>query len=440
MSQVSKRRKLVSAVGMTAVAGIVLAGCSGGGGGGEAGDVELTWLQGSGVQTNIDIAQSLVDAFEAENPGITIKVDPSGGAGSEYDNLLKTRLATGEVGDIFWYNSGSQLQGLNPDQTLLDVADEPWVGDLDETFRSVVSGADDAVYGAPTGSAGTGGFLYNIPLYEELGLSVPTTWDEFLSNADAIKASGTPAVEMTFGDTWTAQLLTLSDFYNVYAADPDWAEQYTANEAKFATDPVAIRSFTKLQELVDGEYFNPDFASATLDEGLLAVATGEVGHYPMFTALYSSLLTLAPDNLDDIGFFPVPGDDASQNGATVWYPAAVYAPKNTEHPEEVKKFMAFVASPAGCDAIIEASGVTGPMLVEGCELPEDAPRMVTDMYPYFDEERTAPALEFLSPIKGPALEQLLVEVGSGIRSGEDAAALYDQDVEKQAQQLGLDGW
>jgi len=106
----------------------------------------------------------------------------------------------------------------------------------------------------------------------------------------------------------------------------------------------------------------------------------------------------------------------------------------------VKKFMAFVASPAGCDAVIAASGVTGPMLVDGCELPDDAPRMVTDMNPYFDEGRVAPALEFLSPIKGPALEQLLVEVGSGIRSAEDAAALYDQDVEKQAQQLGLEGW
>ncbi|PWC06475.1 ABC transporter substrate-binding protein [Mycetocola zhujimingii] len=440
MSQVSRSRKSVRAVGLMAAAAIALTGCSGGGGGGEDGTVELTWLQGSGVQTNIDIAQSLVDAFEAENPDIKIKVDSSGGAGSEYDNLLKTRLATGEVGDMFWYNSGSQLQGLNPDQTLLNVADEPWVEDLDETFRSVVSGSDGAVFGAPAGSAGTGGILYNVPVYEELGLEVPTTWDEFVSNSDAIKAAGKTAVQMTFADTWTAQILTLSDFYNVYKSDPEWADKYTANEAKFATDPVAVEGFTKLQELADGGYFNADFASATLDEGLVAVASGEAGHYPMFTALYSTLKTLAPDDLEDIGYFSVPGDDAADNGGTVWYPAAVYAPKDTEHPEAVKKFMAFVASPAGCDAVIEASGVTGPMLVDGCELPEDAPRMVTDMYPYFDEERVAPALEFLSPIKGPALEQLLVEVGSGIRSAEDAAALYDQDVEKQAQQLGLDGW
>jgi raffinose/stachyose/melibiose transport system substrate-binding protein len=43
-------------------------------------------------------------------------------------------------------------------------------------------------------------------------------------------------------------------------------------------------------------------------------------------------------------------------------------------------------------------------------------------------------------VKGPALEQITVEVGSGIRSAADAAALYDKDVEKQAKQLGLPGW
>ena len=44
------------------------------------------------------------------------------------------------------------------------------------------------------------------------------------------------------------------------------------------------------------------------------------------------------------------------------------------------------------------------------------------------------------PIKGPNLEKITVEVGSGITTAEDGAALYDEDVKKQAQQLGLDGW
>ena len=63
------------------------------------------------------------------------------------------------------------------------------------------------------------------------------------------------------------------------------------------------------------------------------------------------------------------------------------------------------------------------------------------MQTYFDQEgATTPALEFLSPIKGPALEQITVEVGSGIRPADDGAALYDEDAKKQAQQLGIEGW
>jgi raffinose/stachyose/melibiose transport system substrate-binding protein len=79
--------------------------------------------------------------------------------------------------------------------------------------------------------------------------------------------------------------------------------------------------------------------------------------------------------------------------------------------------------------------------VDGCSLPDDIPPAVQDMVEYVDTEgATTPALEFLSPIKGPALEQITVEVGSGIRSAEDGAKLYDEDVKKQAQQLGLPGW
>jgi hypothetical protein len=61
--------------------------------------------------------------------------------------------------------------------------------------------------------------------------------------------------------------------------------------------------------------------------------------------------------------------------------------------------------------------------------------------PYFESaDLNAPALEYLSPVKGPALEQITVEVGSGIRDAASAAELYDRDVEKQAKQLGLPNW
>ena len=62
------------------------------------------------------------------------------------------------------------------------------------------------------------------------------------------------------------------------------------------------------------------------------------------------------------------------------------------------------------------------------------------MQAYFDTRQHGPALEFLSPVKGPSLEQITVEVGSGHPPARRRRGPYDQDVEKQAQQLGLAGW
>jgi raffinose/stachyose/melibiose transport system substrate-binding protein len=79
-------------------------------------------------------------------------------------------------------------------------------------------------------------------------------------------------------------------------------------------------------------------------------------------------------------------------------------------------------------------------MVKGCQLPASVPAAIKDLQPYVDEGKVTPALEFLSPVKGPALEQITVEVGSGLRKAQAGAKLYDEDVKKQAQQLGLEGW
>jgi raffinose/stachyose/melibiose transport system substrate-binding protein len=62
------------------------------------------------------------------------------------------------------------------------------------------------------------------------------------------------------------------------------------------------------------------------------------------------------------------------------------------------------------------------------------------MLPYFESGMNAPALEYVSPIKGPSLPQITTEVGGGIKSAKEGAEAYDKDIVKQAQQLGLAGW
>ena len=105
--------------------------------------------------------------------------------------------------------------------------------------------------------------------------------------------------------------------------------------------------------------------------------------------------------------------DAANTGMTLWLPLAVYIPKTTEGAklDAAKKFLAFIASPEGCEVQAKAYAPTGPYMLKGCELPDDVPAAVKDLQPYVDDGNVTPALEFLSPVKGPALEQITVEVG-----------------------------
>jgi raffinose/stachyose/melibiose transport system substrate-binding protein len=439
----STRRPML-ALGASGIAlSLTLAGCaSGGGGGGGEGEGEgasISYLVDNQESTVI-VAEALIEEFESQNPDINVELETRP-QGAEGDNLIKTRLATGEMNSVFAYNSGSLMQALNPDQTLVNLGDEEWVGLLDENFVKSVS-TENGVYGAPMGQSMSGAIIYNKDVYEELGLEVPTTWDEFIANAEAVKEAGDIApIVQTYGDTWTSQLFVLGDFNNVLAEDPEWAEKYTNNQAKYVDEP-ALAGFQRLQEVHEKELLNEDFASAKYPDGVSMVATGEGAHYPILTFAASQLSATNPEAADIVGTFPIPGDDASTNGLTVWMPGGVYIPKSTEGAEldAAKKFVEFVTTPESCEIQSTSVAPQGPFVIEGCELPEDVPAMVSDQQPYFDEGKTNLALEFISPIKGPALEQITVAVGSGITSAEEGAAQYDEDVKKQAQQLGLEGW
>ena len=429
-------RRIPVAVAAGAVAALALAGCTAGGA--DDGPVTLTWFMGAGVPDDIATAEQLAADFNAANPDIEVVVDASGPEGVELDNMVKTQLSTGEMPDLFWYNSGALMQALNPDAQLLNVADEAFLGNLQDSYIQTVSTAN-GTYGAPVGQAMGGGIFYNISVFEEAGVEVPQTWDELLEAVAAIRSIGVDPVIQSYGDTWTSQMIVLADAYNILAEDPDFGSKLTANEVKFADEP-GLSSFQKLQDLADAGAFNADYSTTLLDQALAKLAGGEGAMYPMLTFAQATIQQNYPDVAENIGFFPVPGDSADEFGLTTWMPSSVYSPAYTEHPDEVKRFMAFVASPEGCAAITEARGITGPYVVSGCDISGDVSRIVEDMLPFFENNKTAPALEFLSPVKGPNLLSITVELGSGITNAQQAADAYDADNVLQAQQLGLEGW
>jgi len=355
----------------------------------------------------------------------------------EGDNIIKTRLATGDMTDILLYNSGSLLQALNPSEQFVDLSGEPFIKRLDDSYAQTVR-SGSAIFGVPFSSTQAGAWLYNKQIYADLGLSVPQTWDQLLANAEVIKAAGLTAIIGSYKDSWTAQLLFLADHYNVLSADPDFPEAFTAGKATYAGHPAAIRGWEKLSD--SSPYMNKDYLATTYDIALDMLVNGEGAHYPMLTQALSSIYQLYPEEIDNIGVFGQPGDSADDHGLTVWMPASLYLYKHGPNVEAAKKFLEFYISDEGIALYGAKIKPDGPYALKGVDLPADSYAGVQEMQTYFDAGKTAPALEFQSPVKGSSAPQICVETGAGIKSAAESAAAYDRDVRKQAIQLGLPGW
>lgn len=430
-------RHAIAVLGLLVLSGATVACSAGDQAAGEAA-TEISVLVPAGVDQNL--AQAYADAFEESHAGVTIRIE-SRPTGADGENVIKTRLSTGEMDDVFIFNSGSLLSSLSPDKSLVDLSGTDFIGDISDQFTDVVSG-DDGVYGVPWGTSRAGGIMYNKAVYKELGLEVPETWEDFLKNNEAVAAAGLVPTVQTYGDTFTAQILILGDFANIAADDADWAREYTKNNRSFAKQP-ALGSFEKLAELAKTGAFNQDYASATYDEGIRLVAQGEAAHYPMLSNYVATNVTANyPDSADDVGFFAVPSSTSGEAAMTIWMPLAAYIPRSIPEAKLplAEEFLAFISSPEGCEVHAATASPAGPYLTTGCSVPDTAMPFVEDIATYVNEGRSSLALEFLSPVKGTSLPQFAVEVGSGMSSAEKAAADYDNDVAKQAKQLGLAGW
>ncbi|MDR1948110.1 MAG: extracellular solute-binding protein, partial [Spirochaetaceae bacterium] len=358
--------------------------------------------------TNFVGAEAALKAAAAKF-GVELDIEIRPG-GTEGDNIIKTRLATGDMADLFLYNTGSLLQAINPERNIADLTNEPWMSPVTDSFKTAAS-VQGRVYAAPFGSTSIGGWMYNKRVYRELGLEVPRTWKDLLANLDKAQAAGKIALIGTYKDTWTSQLIVLGDEYNVKTALPNYPADYTANKVKVATTPIALRSFEKMAET--RKYLNSDFLATTYDQGIELIATGKGVHWPILAGLNNVQINY-PEYINDIGVFGQPGDDPAKHGLTVWESGGWYIYKNSPNVDICKKILEFYISQEGIDIYGSKLKPEGPYSVKGIKLPADSYPAVLEMQTYFDAGKTAPALEFESPVKGPNLEQICVEVGSGI--------------------------
>ncbi len=380
-----------------------------------------------------------VAALAKEKLGINLEIEVRPG-GAEGENVVRTRLAAGEMADLCYFNSGSLLSSLNPAQNFVDLTNMPYMSTFSDSYKVTVT-VDGKVYGVPSGSSFVGAWLYNKAVYKELGLEVPHTWADLMANCEKIKAAGKTAVIASFGDDWTSQLILLADFYNVQKENPNFAADFNSNKAKYATDPAAFKAFTKMAEVYQKGFMNADYNTNTYDYSLQMLSSGEGVHYPMLTNAITNIeKNFGREAADNIGVFGQPGDDPNDHGLTVWLPNSIYVYKNGANVDTALQWVEFFVSPEGLAAYAAATSAEGPYVVSGVKMPDTAYQGVLEMMPYFEAGKTAPALEFITSVKGPNSPQICIEAMGGLRTPEECAAEYDADVEKQAKQLGLAGW
>lgn len=434
------KKKLMSMMLGLAIVGMTLTGCSSKGATTEEDtsasakpyegqSISILWVSNS----TMDGVNSVIDLAE-EELGLKVDLEQAPG-GEEGDNIVKTRLASGDMADLLTYNCGSLLSSLNPSAYFEDITAD-FSDKLVEGFVNAAS-VDDVLYGIPSNCMQGGAVLYNIEMYEKYDLEVPTTWDEFMVNCKVLKDAGETAILGTNGDSWTSQMIFLGNQYNIQAEDPDFVAEFEAGDAKYATTPAALASFQKIADTVP--YLNDDHMATTYDDGTDIMMEDGAAHWIILTSALTNMRELYGEDVNKLGCFAIPGEDSENNGLTVWAPTAIYMNKNAENAEAAKAFMDLYTSTEGLDAYAEKVPPCGPYAVNGYELPEETSVAVKEMQErYFDTGLNSMALEFQTPVKGANCASICQELITGQVTAEEAAAKYDEDCKKQAVQLGLD--
>ena len=150
------------------------------------GSVNLSIMLALGQWT--DNFDELIDAYKAENPQIgTIEYEfPSS---STYWDLLKSKLASGEMPDIFGCNYGEQIGMWSDYMTTLD--DLPMAADLSASQREACSvDGGKTIQTMPIYVEGWG-IIYNMRLLKEAGWEkTPETREELAQCLADLKAAG----------------------------------------------------------------------------------------------------------------------------------------------------------------------------------------------------------------------------------------------------------
>ncbi|MDT4761631.1 extracellular solute-binding protein [Sphaerochaeta sp. PS] len=287
---------------------------------------------------DIDFYAKQIALFEAANPDI--KVVQTALKNTEYNTILASSLSGGAGPDVF---QGRAYGGLVTfaDSGFLEPL-EGWMPELKNYSANALLGAtsptDGKIYGSPAVSQ-TVFMYYNMDVYKKLGLSIPKTWNEMISNFEAVKKAGYIPLGNGAKDGWCLETLLGgmgagfyggSDFYNAVVAG-----------TKTFEDPAFIRMIEQMKSLTK---YMPDMFMGISYEDMRANFINEMSPH-LIAGSYEAAFFKSQNPKLNFGIFAVPSEKATDPAYVSVYADMNFAMNaHSAKKDAAIKFLKFLSS------------------------------------------------------------------------------------------------
>jgi raffinose/stachyose/melibiose transport system substrate-binding protein len=371
------------------------------GGGGE--DVTLQVL----IHQNpplVEFMESFNTEFEAANPNISI--DLSIVSADDLGVSNQTRLTANDLDvtvitiagfekPVQDYMEGAQKpswQTLIEAGLLMDLTDEPWMQNYDEAARTEGGGFDGRVYSANLGRVSYSGMFVNETLLADIGVAVPTTWDELVAACESVKASGNECMTVGASDGWPTNVGSyglLGSFYpdQQGLAEGLWTGEIALNDEK-TTELYRRHQIYATEMLEDG------VTGLAHDAAIVRYAAGDVAFAP--TGVWQAPVLDDPETgvEFDWTYIPFPGSDNAADNQILFgkYDMGMAIAADTDHPDEAKAYLAALSEPETYNDFANAVGFlpTQPTATLDSTLGEAVAPLLADFQVGFEQYWVAP--------------------------------------------------
>jgi alpha-glucoside transport system substrate-binding protein len=370
-------RRVIAPIAIAATAGIALAGCSSGGGGGDTvkGDFAGTTLEISAAWSGAeqDNFQLVLDKFESDT-GATVNYTSFGDKAA---TTLGTQIEGGNPPDIAVLAQPALLQSLATDGNLAPLSDDALATVTDNYSQSWVDlgSVDGTAYGVWFKASNKSTVWYNADVYDQAGAAVPKDWDDFLTQLQLITDSGYAGVSIGADVGWP-----LTDWFeNVYlrTAGADKYDQLTKHEIPW-TDPSVAEALDVLATLWGTPLVESGADQRTFPESVTEV----FGPDPQAGTVYEGDFVagnIADDGTSVVGENALFYDFPAVNGSAPAVVGGGDVAVAFNDDAATDALMQFLASPASAEIWVPNGGLTSPNKnVDTSLYPDDTSRQIAE--------------------------------------------------------------